>query len=87
VGADDPERSVFCAIGMGWPMIRRGHHKYFVHPQQGSAVLFDLADDPGERVNLAGNPAYAQVGRDLSERLARQLAKPSLAQAHAGVAP
>jgi arylsulfatase len=73
----DPERSVFCAMGMGWPMVRLGRHKYFVHAQHGTPVLFDLERDPGEQVNLAGDPAYATVERDLSERLARRLAKPS----------
>jgi arylsulfatase len=74
--APDPERSVFCAMGMGWPMVRLGSHKYFVHAQHGTPVLFDLERDPGERVNVAGDPAYATVERDLSERLARRLAKP-----------
>lgn len=79
----DLDRSVFCAVGMGWPMIRHGHYKYFVHAQHGSAVLFDLHDDPGERVNLAGDPRYAEVERTLSERLARHRVKPSLAHLEA----
>jgi choline-sulfatase len=74
-----PERPVFCAMGMGWPMVRFGRHKYFVHAQHGTPVLFDLDRDPGEQVNLAGDSAYADVERDLSERLARRLAKPSFA--------
>jgi choline-sulfatase len=64
-------------MGMGWPMVRLGSHKYFVHAQHGTPVLFDLERDPGEQVNLAGDPAYATVERDLSKRLARRLAKPS----------
>jgi arylsulfatase len=85
--AADVERPVFCAIGMGWPMIRRGNHKYFIHGHQGSAVLFDLEHDPGEQVNLAGDPRYAEIERDLSDRLAHHMAKPSLAHADVGIAP
>jgi choline-sulfatase len=85
--ADDLDRSVFSAIGVGWPMIRRGAHKYFVHSQHRTAVLFDLDNDPGERANLAGDTRYAAVERDLSERLAQREAKPSLAQVDALIAP
>ncbi len=84
---NDPDRSVFSAIGVGWPMIRRGNHKYFVHAQHRTPVLFDLEEDPGERVNLAGDPGYGEVERDLSERLARREAKPSLTQFDALIAP
>jgi arylsulfatase A-like enzyme len=83
----DLERSVFCAIGMGWPTIRRGNHKYLTHAQHRSPALFDLDDDPGERVNLAGDRRYAEVERDLSERLAQHMAKPSLAHLDVGIAP
>jgi arylsulfatase len=85
--ADDLARSVFSAIGVGWPMIRRGNHKYFVHSQHRTAVLFDLDDDPGERVNLAGDPRRAEVERHLSELLAQREAKPSLTQADVLIAP
>jgi choline-sulfatase len=78
-GAPDSERSVFCATGMGWPMVRLGSHKYFVHAQHGTPVLFDLERDPCEQANLAGDPAFADVERALSDRLARRLAKPSFA--------
>jgi arylsulfatase len=83
----DLDRSVFSAIGVGWPMIRRGNHKYFAHSQHRTAVLFDLENDPGEQVNLAGNPEYAEVERDLSERLGQREAKPSLAQLDELIAP
>jgi choline-sulfatase len=85
--ADDLDRSVFSAIGIGWPMIRRGNHKYFVHSQHRTPVLFDLENDPGERVNLAGDSGYAEVEGDLSERLAQREAEPSLAQVDALMAP
>jgi arylsulfatase len=79
--AADRDRFVFCAIGMGWPMVRRGAYKYFVHPQQRSAVLFDLEHDPGERVNLAGDPRYSRIERELADGLAQRMAKPTLAHA------
>ena len=85
--ADDLGRSVFSAIGVGWPMIRRGNHKYFVHSQHRTPVLFDLGDDPGERVNLAGDPGWADVERDLSERLVQREAKAPLTQADVLIAP
>jgi hypothetical protein len=50
-------------------------------------VLFDLEKDPGERVNLAGDPGCAETERDLRERLAQHLAKPSLAHADVRIAP
>jgi hypothetical protein len=44
-------------------------------------VLFDLERDPGERVNLAGDPRYAATERELADGLARRIAKPSVAHA------
>jgi choline-sulfatase len=81
VDGADLDRSVFCAIGMGWPMVRRGAYKYFVHAQHRSPVLFDLEGDPGERVNLAGDRRYAPIERELANSLAQRMAKPSLAHA------
>ncbi|MGH9227206.1 MAG: sulfatase family protein [Acidimicrobiales bacterium] len=80
------DRSVFCAIGMGWPMVRRGAYKYVVHPEQVAPVLFDLEHDPGERVNLAGDPRYARVERELADLLAQRMAKPSLANSDLRIA-
>jgi choline-sulfatase len=39
-------------------MIRRGPHK-FIHSPADPDQLFDLASDPHERANLAGDPASA----------------------------
>ena len=41
-------------------MIRRGRHK-FVHSPSDPDQLFDLAADPGERANLAEDPAAADL--------------------------
>jgi len=52
-------------------MIRRGPHK-FVHSPADPDQLYDLAADPRERVNLAGDAAFAglagQFRREVAER-------------------
>jgi arylsulfatase A-like enzyme len=50
-------------------VIRSETHKY-VHFGGGlPPLLFDLADDPGELVNRAGDPAYRGVRLEYAERL------------------
>lgn len=50
-------------------VIRSHRHKY-VHFGGGlPPVLFDLADDPAETRNLAGDPSYASVQLEMAERL------------------
>jgi len=49
-------------------MIRRGHWKYVV-TRGLPPLLFDLHDDPHERVNPAGDPSLAEIERPLRERL------------------
>ena len=41
---------------------------YYGRPQPGE-LLFDLVCDPLERVNLIGNPDFADTAKDLSRRL------------------
>ena len=41
-------------------MVTDGHYKY-VHRTIGSCELYDLHKDPGERMNLIGDPVYADV--------------------------
>jgi arylsulfatase A-like enzyme len=60
-------------------MVRYQNYKYSMNTVEREPVLFDLDQDPTERVNLADDPGYAEVRRDLSERLARRMARPSLA--------
>lgn len=51
-------------------MIRTGGWKMVYDPEQGGvAYLFNLAGDAGEELNLAGNPEYDGVTRDLLEKL------------------
>jgi choline-sulfatase len=50
-------------------LVRRGDLKYtYIHGHGGQ--LFDLATDPGERHNLAGDPAHAADERALHEAIA-----------------
>jgi hypothetical protein len=81
------DRPVFSCVGLGWSMVRHGGHKYFVHAQQQTPVLFDLERDPAERQNVANDPHYADIKRELSERLAEHVAKPPLAHLDVGAAP
>jgi len=71
-----PVRDVFVEYqgeGVKWPcfMIRRGSLKYtYIH--QYETQLFDVVNDPDERVNLSGDPSYAQIEKELkAEILAR----------------
>jgi arylsulfatase len=76
---DDLDRAVFSATTMGWPMVRRGRFKYFEHGvRKQERVLFDLATDPLERVSLADEPAYREVGVELAELVRTTLSQPVL---------
>lgn len=46
----DADRTVHCGISMGWPMVRRGPHKYMRSGWE--EVLFDVERDPGEVDNV-----------------------------------
>ena len=50
-------------------MIRRGRHK-FVHSPADPDQLYDLASDPHERVNLAGDPAAAALAGEFRREAA-----------------
>ncbi|MDJ0943047.1 MAG: choline-sulfatase [Kiloniellales bacterium] len=52
-------------------MIRRGRHKYVVGTES-PPQLFDLAEDPQELSNLAGQAALAEVEGALAEEAARR---------------
>jgi len=62
-GEDDPVDEAigeYCAEMTPWPilMIRRGPLKY-VHCDIDPPQLYDVVEDPAEKVNLATDPAYA----------------------------
>ena len=66
---EDPNRDVFCARSVGWPMIRRGNLKMLGHwigvKMTGVEAIYDLEPDPGERQNLAPeNPDLVKTLRD-----------------------
>lgn len=68
------DRLVFSAISMGWPMVRRGPHKYIRSRGWGAEVLFDVERDPDEVVNLTSLPEAAPVVAELSRAVDSQLA-------------
>ena len=72
VGAD---RAVFCCTSLSWPMIREADLKYFLHQESGDEMLFDLAKDPGETVNLIGDPLYGARESHLRNLLKEELGK------------
>jgi len=74
-GPADPERAVFSAFTMGWPMIRKGPLKYIWHGS-GERVLFDLDSDPGETRNVLDD--NRSVAEDLGIHLHMQMQRPML---------
>ncbi|HRW07944.1 MAG TPA: sulfatase-like hydrolase/transferase [Caldilineaceae bacterium] len=62
-------------------MLCDGAYKY-IHYVHEAPQLFDLANDPGELVNQAENPAYTAVRADFEERL-RDLLDPEAIDAQA----
>ncbi len=52
-------------------MIRRGRYKY-IHCDTDPPLLYDLADDPLERTNLAGDEAYLGVAEEFAVEVARR---------------
>jgi arylsulfatase A-like enzyme len=55
--------------------IRRGDHKLIRYPRIDRTVLYDLANDPHELVDLAGRPEHAGLQRELEVLLKRRLAE------------
>ncbi len=66
---DWPEHRVF-ESGRGGRMLRTATHKYVRYEGDPVEQLFDLASDPGELANLAGDGAASRVLDDLRSRLA-----------------
>ncbi|MCW2248861.1 choline-sulfatase [Azospirillum fermentarium] len=83
---DDPgDRDVFAEYlgeGVLSPafMVRRGRYKYIVC-EDDPPQLFDLATDPHERANRAGDPALADVEAALAAAIARRWDAAALKQA------
>lgn len=72
-GREDAVYAELSAEGSRSPcvMIKRGTHK-FVHSLSDPPLLFDLAKDPDELVNLATDPEYAGLLRAFEEDAARK---------------
>ncbi len=70
--------SEFYEYGVAERMIRTERWKY-VHSHGDLHQLYDLEHDPHENVNLIDDPAYADICRELDERLCRDWAIPDLA--------
>lgn len=73
-GEDAPEDVAigeYCAEMTPWPvfMIRRGTLKY-IHCDVDPPQLYDLSNDPEERRNLAGDPAYAEAAAAFAKEVA-----------------
>jgi arylsulfatase A-like enzyme len=66
--ADTHREAVFSEMGPT-KMVRVGDWKYIYDPERDSARLFDLAADPEELDDRAGDPAVADRQRDLHDRL------------------
>jgi len=62
----------YCAEMTGHPvyMIRRGDYKY-IHCDGDAPLLYDIANDPLERKNLANDPAHAALGAEFAAEAAR----------------
>ena len=79
-GAPDWRSEVFCEELWDHPEIPRSEcvrtdrWKYIQYPAHPEYVeLFDLAADPDERTNLAGDPAQARIRAGLRERCGRTI--------------
>ncbi|MEM8801617.1 MAG: choline-sulfatase [Pseudomonadota bacterium] len=70
---DDEAIGEYCAEMTPWPvfMIRRGALKY-IHCDVDPPQLYDLSQDPGERANLANDPAYADVAAGFTAEVAKR---------------
>ncbi|WP_204114885.1 choline-sulfatase [Shimia biformata] len=73
-GEEDPVDEAigeYCAEMTPYPilMIRRGPLKY-IHCDPDPPQLYDLAMDPGERMNLATDPAHAETARAFADEVA-----------------
>jgi len=62
-------------------MVRKGRWKY-IHHVGFAPELFDLASDPGETLDLAGDPAYRETRAQMEAQL-RSMIDPEAVNAHA----
>lgn len=58
-----------------WEGVRNGRFKYAHYFDHGHEFLYDLKNDPDERVNLAAEPAHAKTLKAMRERTAAVVAE------------
>ena len=65
----DWEDVVFAEYGVAARMVRTDRWKYIERAKEGPWQLFDLAADPGEKINLCGNPDHAETQATVRQQL------------------
>ena len=55
----------------------RSEHWRYIHYRDGSEELYDHRNDPGEHINLSGNPEYAEVIEEHKQWLPKTNALPA----------
>ncbi len=77
--AEDLAISEYCAEMTEHPvfMIRRGALKY-IHCDNDPPQLYDLAQDPGERLNVATDPGYAAQAQGFADEVRERWDSPAL---------
>ncbi|MGB9619772.1 MAG: sulfatase/phosphatase domain-containing protein, partial [Armatimonadota bacterium] len=83
-GREDADRAAFCeathpTANVMRRMIRTRDWKLWIYYQQGfdsgewiegrPMAMYHLSEDPGEQRNLANDPAYAKVRKELTDRM------------------
>jgi len=72
--AQGPARDLFGDCEHRYFMLLRGRYKYLRSTVNGSALLFDLTDDPGETRDLSRDARCAALRRELEEALLERIA-------------
>lgn len=73
----DPDRTVFSALTSGWPMVRRGPHKYIRSDGWEGEVTFDVVTDPTESLDLSKNIYGIDLTRELETLVDAARARPA----------
>ncbi len=77
--AEDWREDIFCEHMFfrynNWHGVRGKRYKYALYYDDAYECLYDLGKDPTELVNLAANPEYAAIRKQLAKRLDSYLAE------------
>lgn len=74
-----PEHATYCFGADGFDMVTRGDVKYFRAHRGDEEMLFDLASDPEEWSNVAGDPARRHDVAEMREAMQRVRSRPPAA--------